>query len=69
MKANTQAEFEAANALDLKLTGIAAKLHLMAGAFDGENSTPTPELTQTALISVAEEIEAARDAFMKLWRE
>ena len=68
MKASKKEDFEQGNALDWKLEGIAAKLHVMAAAFQsGTGGTPSKELTEAALISVAEEVEAARAAFLALW--
>lgn len=68
MKATTQKDFDAANDLDLRLDGIAAKVFVMAGSYSS-GSTPTAELTEAALISIANEIKDAQAAFRALWRQ
>lgn len=45
-----------------KLHGIAAQLQVMAAAYQEKQGTPAPRITEAALISLAEEVEAARDA-------
>ena len=50
-----------------KLDGIAAKLEVMAAAFQKNAGTPAPEMTEAALLSIAEEIQETRAAFLELW--
>lgn len=45
-----------------KLHGIAAKLEVMAAAYQDGQGTPANRVTEAALMSIADEVEEARDA-------
>ena len=54
-------EFEALETLSNKLNGIAAKLSVMAAAYQDAAGTPANKITEAALLSLADELEDARD--------
>lgn len=61
-----KADRDAAEAIALRLEGTAAKLEVMAAAFQRDNDTPSNEIIEAALQSTAEEITAARAALLSL---
>lgn len=61
-----QKEFDAVEAVANNLEGTAAKLEVMAAAFQRNAGTPSPEIIEAALVSVAEEVRAAREALLCL---
>ena len=67
MKAKSKEELDRADALIGKLDGIQAKLEVMAAAYQANTGTPSPALTEAALVSVAEEVREAAAAFRALW--
>ena len=63
-------DFNKWDKVQLKLDGIAATLHVMATAFDEDNSgTPTPEVTQEALVFLASQIEEVNEAITALYEQ
>ncbi len=61
-----QKEFDAVEAVANNLEGTAAKLEVMAAAFQHNAGTPSPEIIEAALVSVAEEVRTAREALLSL---
>lgn len=59
-------EFDAVEAVVNRLEGTAAKLEVMAAAFQRDTGTPSPEIIEAALVSVAEEVRTAREALLSL---
>lgn len=61
-----QKEFDAVEAVANNLEGTAAKLEVMAAAFQNNTGTPSQEIIEAALVSVAEEVRTAREALLCL---
>ena len=64
-----RADLDAAEAIALRLEGIAAKLHVMAGAFQQGAEAPENTVTETALISIADEVAAAQEDLLTVLQE
>lgn len=67
MKATTQKDFEEAERIETRLAGITAKLEVMAAAFQPTGGIPSPEIIETALQSLADELQEVHNAFTQLW--
>lgn len=67
MKATTQKDFEEAEGIGNRLAGIRAKLEVMAAAFQPNGGLPAPEIIETALQSLADELRETEEAFGRLW--
>lgn len=61
-----QTNFDTAEEIALRLEGTAAKLHVMAGAFQRGTEAPDNETIETALISVADEVAGAAAALLSV---
>ena len=53
----------------LRLEGTAAKLQVMASAFQQGAEIPANEIIEAALVSVADEVTAEKDTLLSLLRE
>lgn len=61
--------FDAVEEIALHLEGTAAKLQVMAAAFQAGAEIPASEIVEAALVSVADEVTAEKDALLSLLRE
>lgn len=58
------------DAVQGRLDGIAATLHVMATAYDEDNNgTPTPATTQEALVFIAQQIEEVNGAISSIFEQ
>ena len=66
MKPKTSEEMDKVDRLARKLDGIAAKLEVMGAAYQEGGGTPAPDITEAALLSLADEVREAYAAFRDL---